>query len=391
MPRGGSRSAGRGTRPAGPGRRGRPGGCCGRVLARAPGGRGSRGSSPPNRRRWAPVCGWGVQAESLRASQQRPIRVFDVRALIDRAREIGERPTDDLDALDLARPRRRPRGGLAPGTGGPARRSGRAGVVAENRLRSCPAPRPISSASSRLAAASGSSPGSVEPSGRDLEEALLADGLAGLAHEPDVLAVVGDDRRLRPAGGSLPPHLFAVPVQDPPALDLDQGAVVEGLLVEDPVGTRRLTRARRAALAGQLGARRGSSMRTCRSQAHSGALAASCRTSRTSPTSCLAPLRARAEDLDGDRGALAARSLDASRGSRRSAASSWPRGIRADRPRGGEHRAASVAPVQPRAAGRRGSSLPAVAAGIAHLSAGRQRRLLAGGLGALEGGGHESA
>ena len=78
----------------------------------------------------------------------------------------------------------------------------------------CSACLPISSASSRLAASSGSSPSLVELAGGDLEQVGDADRLARLAHEPQLVAVEHDDADRAGVGDELALDLLAVLVAE---------------------------------------------------------------------------------------------------------------------------------------------------------------------------------
>ena len=73
----------------------------------------------------------------------------------------------------------------------------------------------------------------VELAGRHLEQVGLADRLARLADEPDVLAVVGDDRRRRRGGAT---HsrvdLLAVLVAERALADVDDRALEDACAPE---------------------------------------------------------------------------------------------------------------------------------------------------------------
>jgi hypothetical protein len=69
----------------------------------------------------------------------------------------------------------------------------------------------------------------VEPAGRDLEEVGVADGLARLAHEEDVLVVVGHDPGRALVAHDLALDLLAVCVAEALDAQRDDAALVDGL------------------------------------------------------------------------------------------------------------------------------------------------------------------
>ena len=68
----------------------------------------------------------------------------------------------------------------------------------------------------------------VELAGGQLEQVGVADRLARLAHEPDVLAVVGDDRHRAGMRDPLARDLLAVLVAERALVDVDDGALEDG-------------------------------------------------------------------------------------------------------------------------------------------------------------------
>ena len=162
---------------------------------------------------------WGGSGDAARRSQSRPTSDLASRRGGDRAVEVGQRPADDLDALVLVGLRRTVVVGQAGGVEDvhDLVEHADAGGEARDRL-------PASSARSadllgqlaarrvqrRLALL-------VEAARRDLQEVGVADRLARLADEPDVLVVVGDGRRRALVVDDLALDLVAVGVAE--ALD----------------------------------------------------------------------------------------------------------------------------------------------------------------------------
>ena len=141
----------------------------------------------------------GCEGASLRRRQprrarsaSRPMSVLASCDLGDRGVEVGERPADDLDPVRVVRRRalvdvreagREEDVDLLVGE---ARRTCRSARAAPSARPACRSPRPARAGrvSSGLLALL------VELAGRDLEQVGVADRLARLAHEPDVLVVV---------------------------------------------------------------------------------------------------------------------------------------------------------------------------------------------------------